>query len=688
MIMNHHISDYFKTYLFTKHLFISDSGLESSEAAEVLSSLSRLFHIRVTEGGMMADVSMIRLASSELGSQAHPDVKERSARLAFREDSEVKEFRIINSIEAHALLTQAADDLLQSSRPLSESQYQLVLHAVTDLHFVPACCHCKSTAYRLLLDTFDLSFSRYFSLPDVLKFAEYLCYRQYGIEDGRKLRLSRRYRKLIIRILDRKLSTGEPDLAACCERQKIWCGLLHCLHYQPSTEAGRRFVKAMREGPNLSVYSRFEAALKMEDIKEAVGILIEGKGVGTVLRHATYLLSRCHNPEEIDYVIEHMGSANILLYMQLLIQYDHYSGSRDNVRFFHFMRNGRLCIHRENADERSRRRSWLPEGFIDELPFMIRNHLERSCHGTLGSVYVDPAIVDIAMPLQAAGSLEGYGVLPKGTAFRLNPRKVVRAFMYGKGAFHFSLNVLTFTDDCMHYHMLECGRYGYRSPNKHIQYHDVQVSDYDGWAEFVDIDLQGLSSQFPDVAYVLIEASVFADEGVSLESADCHAGFMQRDRITSGEAFEPRTVETNFRVTGNSMHLLLFGLDLKRKSLVWLNRTGYSHEFPGTLLSMQKSFNMFDFFCLLAEELTDDPMQADVVVSDKTLPHKPDACVIHSYDTEKILALETGDGSLSPYLGTNYPNKLPQTNYPRGRLGNKPPQEQTTPEVDLTPEVS
>ena len=93
---------------------------------------------------------------------------------------------------------------------------------------------------------------------------------------------------------------------------------------------------------------------------------------------------------------------------------------------------------------------------------------------------------------------------------------------------------------------------------------------------------------------------------------------------------------------------------------------------------MQKSFNMFDFFCLLAEELTDDPMQADVVVSDKTLPHKPDACVIHSYDTEKILALETGDGSLSPYLGTNYPNKLPQrstweqttpgTNHPRGRL--------------------
>jgi hypothetical protein len=326
-----------------------------------------------------------------------------------------------------------------------------------------------------------------------------------------------------------------------------------------------------------------------------------------------------------------MESASILLYMQLLIQYDRYSGSGDRVRLFRFMRNGKLCIHKENRDERSRRRSLLPEGFIDELPFIIRNHLERSCHGTLGSVYVDPAIVDVALPLQAAGTSGGYGELPKGTVFHLNPRKVVRAFVYGEGG-RLGLDTLTFTEseDCMHYNISEPGRDGNCFSNKRNK-----VS-FDGRASYVDIDLQRLSNQFPDVAYVIIEAYVI---GSSFDSLDCHAGFMQRDRNASGEAFEPRTVETNFKLTGNSKHLLLFGLDLKRKSLVWLNQTGYTQEFPSSLLSMQKSFNMFDFFCILAEELTDDPLQADVVVSDKTLPHKPDACIIHSYDTEKILAL-------------------------------------------------
>ena len=659
--MDHHISDYFKTYLFAKHLFISDSGLASSKASEVLRSLSELYHIRVLEGAVMADVSMLRLASCELGLEGHidghlgghldghleghleryleghPGAKDRSARLAFREDSEAKEFRIINSQEAYAILTQTADDLLHSSRPLAEPQYEFVLHAVTELHFVPACCHCKNTAYRLLLDTNDLSFARYLTLPDVLKFAEYLCYRQYGIEDGRKLKLPCRYRKLIIRILDRKLSGGEPDIVSCCERQKIWCGLLHCLHYRPSTETGRRFVKAMREGPNISVYSRFEAALKKEDIREAVDILSEGKGAGAVLRHATYLLSRCQNPDEIYYVIDHMGSANILPYMQLLIQYDHYSGSGDSARFFRFMRNGRPRIHKENPDERSRRRSWLPEGFIDELPFMIRNRLERACHGKLGTVYVDPAMADVALPLQAEGSSRGYGALPKGTVFHLNPRKVVRVFACRKEALSVGLSVLTLTDDFKRCIIPELSRYWYGSSRWYIQYSGRQVFGSGWMAQYVDIDLQGLSNRFPNVAYVIIEAYVYPENEDSYSgSVYFRAGFMERDRITSGEPFEPYSVETNYKAAADSTYSYLFAVDLTRKSLVWLNEP---HELRESLLSMQRSLNMFDFFCMLAEELTDDPMLADVVVSDQILPHKPDACTIHSYDTERILAL-------------------------------------------------
>lgn len=701
--MNHPISDFFKAYLFAKHLFVSDSGLESSEAAEALFSLSRLFNIRIIEGETMADVSMIRLASSELGidvphpfyrdfprstrnlspddaefdrimhyirsrllgiyaPELHPDLEERFARLAFREDTETKDFSIITADDACALLVQTADDLLLSSRPLSSVQYEFVLHSIRDLQFVPRHCRCKNTAYRLLLDTDDMSFSEFLTLPDVLKFAEYLCYRQYKIEDSRKLKLPRRYRKLIIRVLDHKMSISEPDIASCCERKKIWCGLLHNIHYQPDSDSGRRFVKAMREGANISVYSRFEAALKKRDIKAAVDILMKGKGPGEVLRHAAYLLSRCNNLEEMYYVIDQMGSGNILLQMQLLMQFDHYIESRDNVRYFRFMRNGRLFIHRENLYERARRRSWLPEGFIDDLPFIIRRNLERTCQGTLGSVYVDPDIVHIALPLQEAGSYGGYGVLPKGSLFHLNPRKVIRVFVYWKEALSVTLNARILTKDYLPCNEKSYGGY-YINPYKkfyshHIRFSGYQASGYNGGAEYMDIDLQGLESQCRDLAYVIFEANVYNDNLTNttperdvkdnwFDNFDCHAGFMQRDRITSGEVFEPSTVETSFRVTGDSPHSYLFGIDIKRKTLVWLNLvveskkegTIYSHNFLSPFMSAQYTLNMFDFFSILAEKLTDNPMDADVIVSDKILPHKPDASVIHSYDTEKILAL-------------------------------------------------
>ena len=52
-----------------------------------------------------------------------------------------------------------------------------------------------------------------------------------------------------------------------------------------------------------------------------------------------------------------------------------------------------------------------------------------------------------------------------------------------------------------------------------------------------------------------------------------------------------------------------------------------------------ETFNLGSFFRMQASELVDDPMEADIVVSDRTLTLPDGTEQIHSYDFSRILAL-------------------------------------------------
>ena len=49
--------------------------------------------------------------------------------------------------------------------------------------------------------------------------------------------------------------------------------------------------------------------------------------------------------------------------------------------------------------------------------------------------------------------------------------------------------------------------------------------------------------------------------------------------------------------------------------------------------------NMYDFFSMMAEKIVDDPMEADVVVTDCEIESVEEAEIIREYDFEKIRVL-------------------------------------------------
>ena len=99
-----------------------------------------------------------------------------------------------------------------------------------------------------------------------------------------------------------------------------------------------------------------------------------------------------------------------------------------------------------------------------------------------------------------------------------------------------------------------------------IVYSGDQTSGYDGGSEYFDVDPVLFRKRYPSVRYLVFCDNVFS--GVPFSSCICRAGYMIRDRIDSGEVFEPKTVQSSFAANGQSTFCYLFALDLDANDFI------------------------------------------------------------------------------------------------------------------------
>ncbi len=682
----------FRDYLFTKGILVGEKENENSFHA--LFTLANLFAIKITKGDKLADLELVKYCSEMLGEdipdpfyKGFPDSvlkltkeqllfdqlynyyvtydlgdfsEERHSLFekdfevtAFKENVEVKKFEILTKAEAEMVLKGYIENMLLSSRPLNENQFNVLTSYIINYNYVIEKCVCKDTVIRLALNSRKEGFekidlkglTKFLSLSDVVKVVNLINFKEYDNKKIKNLNLTNKDRKFITALIYGIFEIGRVNVIECFEKKAIWNGLLHHIHIKAKSEEMQEFFNFMRGKDNLSVYSKFEKAMAEKDIVKAVNVLVEGKGQSVLLRNLNYIVSRCRTIEDLDAILKNVDSSNVMILIQLYIQYYFYkAGAKRTFKFTRF--SSLLTTHEETDEEVKKRKSILSVGMVESLKDKIYELIVKNLKGKLNKVYISPNMYKIALPISETTSSSGYGVLPKGSRLPLGEFKKIRAFTYWEKVNDVDLSVIGLCDDGTQAEF-SWRTMSSRGSDTGIVFSGDQVSGYNGGSEYYDIDIEQFQQNYPQVKKLIFCNNCYSD--VPYSQFVCTAGFMIRDKEHSGEVFEPKTVKSSFSITAESTYASLFAFDIETREFVWLNTSmlqrsivagvndlGYLAEY----FEYSSILNVGKFFELMATEIVSDPLEADVIVSDEELEDvKEGVEIVKSCDFEKITAL-------------------------------------------------
>ncbi len=673
------MKDSFKQFLFAKHYLVCDTSVENT--FEALFSLANLFGVKVIKGQELVTTNHVQFVAKQLGeyvpqafyknfpqsvlqltsdqllfdqlvhytvtygfgcfdNPGHSLFEQDFERLAFKEDVDIKEFEVITEQQAQEIIFQSVTDMLNSSRPLSEGQLEIVVDCIKTYGYKVTHCQSKNTLIKLIVALEDISFAKDLQLSDILKVVEQLNFEKYGKTNIKKLNLQNYHRKFVTRLLDFAFENCAVNTIDCYQRQALWCGLLHHIHYKPQSDLAKNFIGAMRTKGNRSAYAVFESLMQKGEIKDAVTYLQQTKGNTTLLRNLNYILSRCTNANDVDFLLSQLDSNNVIALLQLLINYSNFDDSQ-NARAFKFVRFNMVVTHDETEEEVASRKSHVTPSTAKRVVKVIKKLLQQKLKNKLGKVYVAPSMCNSALPLQESAGSSGFGVLAKGTRLPIAHCKKIRAFTYWEKVDDIDLSAIGLKKNGDFEEYSWRSMYGKQS--KEITFSGDQTSGYKGGSEFFDVDVATFKRKHPAIRYLVFCNNVYS--AVNFSQVVCKAGYMLRDIDDSGEIFEPKTVQTSFEINCPSTYACLFAIDLKSNEMVWLNcpinsnsiiagENGFNYLFK--YFTQNDVINLADFFEMMATEVVDTPDDADVILSDDIVDEREGKMVIHSYDFEKI----------------------------------------------------
>ncbi|MCR5625063.1 MAG: hypothetical protein K6G11_07480 [Lachnospiraceae bacterium] len=668
----------FETYYEVLYYFVPEPFYKGfPESVKKLSPDQRLFdqklHYAMTYGFGYTDEAGHSIFEGEF------------TRSPFNENMDYNGFSIVTEEKAVEMIKECVNNLIMSTRMLSNYEFDFIFDAISDYNIKVDKIASKQVVTEMLCNTRDLRFADYLYMSDVIRVVE--CIQHQNLKKAKastfmagssdideyfknnptqiykfnknahRLNLSNKNRKFITALIDKLFENGKCDLRNCYEKKKAWNGLLHHIHYKAKTEEAQAFLDAMRGKENHSVYSDFEKAMSAGDIKGALDALKKGKGSSAVLRNLVYIVSRCENVTDIQYVLDSMDSQNSIVLIQLLLDLK-YRLAGNKPRDFKFTKNNIQKVHKETPEEQQKRKSNLSTGQIKMLSDKIFDNLKNNLKDKLGKVYIEPGMDKYALPLQEEASSGGLGVLPKGTRLPIKEGKKIRAFTYWEGVDDIDLSFFCTRENGRTY------EYSWRTMNSSnsdtdtIIFSGDETSGYNGGSEYFDIDIHALKKEKPDYKYIIFCDNIYSDtienpktnevKEATFSNCFCKAGYMLRDIEDSGEIFEPKTVKSSFQISSDSNFSMLFGIDLEKMEFVWLNvsRSENSHiagtsmiDYVTEYFHITEVMNMEIFFKILATEVVENPEDADVIVTDKEVKCSDNREVIHHYDIDRMIAL-------------------------------------------------
>ncbi|RKT88703.1 hypothetical protein SAMN05421805_1011744 [Saccharopolyspora antimicrobica] len=377
-------------------------------------------------------------------------------------------------------------------------------------------------------------------------------------EPSRFRSFTRRERRVLLAALDQVVAGAEGklgDIARWAERFKRLGERLHPHEYPRFPGAQDVFAVARGERTAPSLTGRAELAFAAGDIPAAAAVLAGAPGL--FMRSLDRLLRQATEPDAVlDAMEKVLGSVSGRVLC--------------SVRE-HLINRGAADAHRVFVNRA--RRAWvapdarapLPREVIERASDLIDAELLARLP-ELERLVVDPAVLEVALPLSGAASEDGFSVLPRGSRSEVEG-EVLRFFAHWRQTrknTDFDLSAQLLDAEFRYLRHVSWTDFG----GGDVVYSGDLTSAPDGATEFIDIALDSV-----DAAYVVPQVDIYSGEDFN-HVAESMFGWMTRDRAQAGAPFDARTVRarSDMRGSGRIALPVVFGRGTGGKwTATWLH---------------------------------------------------------------------------------------------------------------------
>ncbi|GAA3026968.1 TerD family protein [Kitasatospora albolonga] len=378
------------------------------------------------------------------------------------------------------------------------------------------------------------------TVTDVLRLACVLSDGDPTLTEPTRLRgLRRPVRRALLAGLDAVVAAEPAKLADVHPHREQFKRLgerLHPHEYPRWPHAARVFAVARGEERAPTLNGRTEALLADGDAGGAARLLATA-APGRLFRALDHLLTACPDEEEREAVLAAAERAAPQVSGRVLLSLREHLLNRtrpDRAKRVFTNRLGRAWV----ADDH---RPGLPETAGDRLAALLdretRRRLPHPAH-----LLLDPAVLDVAVPLGGKATSSGVGVLPRGSVSRVEG-ELLRFFVYwhqARTSTDFDLSALLLDE--------KYGTLGWLSYTELTSLegeHSGDVTDArDGASEFINLRLGAVRG-----TYIVPQVNIYDGEGFE-QVKESFFGYMLREAEQQGRPFEARTVRMKSELRG------------------------------------------------------------------------------------------------------------------------------------------
>ena len=329
------------------------------------------------------------------------------------------------------------------------------------------------------------------------------------------------------------------------------------------------------------------------------------------------------------------------------------SADDTNPRTFTFFSDNKVKTHRETEYEAAWRKSRLSANtcnfLSDVLLGKIRDYYKSL--PAMGKVYVADNFYKLGMPTNTSASGKGIDVLPIGSRIPCTGN-AVRTFVHWKDAFDIDSSLIVVDGDN---NLATMGWFNYSYGSSMFNGDILFSGDITGpkGAEYFDIKLDALAAK--GYKYVI---QTFHGYCRKLDSGEIYAGYQNKDNLKT-KAWDPKNIEMQFRVQGDSRGCVAFAIDIQNREVIILNqiidddgRVVRPEGFKTIEKYLQSDYLKVNLGMIAAcrGEVVADPAEADVVFDDKYVQElakdehtgevvTPRQTIVRSWELEKLVAL-------------------------------------------------